>query len=65
MADERDRVAALAHDLRSPLAVIEMYSGVLEQKGGALSEEQQAQYVARIRRAVGDMRDTLDRAVAP
>jgi signal transduction histidine kinase len=65
MADERDPVAALAHDLRSPLAVIELYSGMLEQGAGRLGEDKRAEYVARIRRAVGDMRDALDRATAP
>jgi signal transduction histidine kinase len=64
MADERDAVAALAHDLRSPLTVIELYSGVLEAKGSDLSDEQRDEYVAKIRRAVADMRDALDRASA-
>ena len=64
MADERDAVAALAHDLRSPLAVVELYSGMLEAKGASLSDDQRDEYVARIRRAVDDMRTTLDRAAA-
>ena len=62
--DALDPVAELAHELRSPLAVIEMYSGVLEAKGRALSDEQRGDYVEKIRKAVADMRDTLDRATA-
>ena len=64
MGDERDAVAALAHDLRSPLAVIELYSGMLEQGAAELDEGKRAEYVARIRTAVDDMRTTLDRATA-
>ena len=64
MGDERDAVAALAHDLRSPLAVIELYSGMLEQGAEGLGEDKRAEYVARIRTAVDDMRTTLDRATA-
>ena len=64
MGDERDAVAALAHDLRSPLAVIELYSGMLEHGAGGLDEDKRAEYVARIRAAVDDLRTTLDRAGA-
>ena len=64
MGDERDAVAALAHALRSPLAVVELYSGMLEAKGASLSDEQREEYVARIRRAVDEMRATMDRAAA-
>jgi signal transduction histidine kinase len=61
---EGDPLAELAHDLRSPLTVIELYSGVMEAKGAALSDEQRDEYVAKIRKAVGDMRDAIDRATS-
>ena len=56
-AEEQRR---LAHDLRSPLAVIEMLSGVLERDDG-LAPEQRADYARRIRKAAGEIRDLLDR----
>jgi signal transduction histidine kinase len=62
--DEREPLAALAHELRSPLTVVELYSGMLETKGAQLSDAQRDEYVVRIRRAVADMRDAIDRAVA-
>jgi signal transduction histidine kinase len=62
--DEREPLAALAHELRSPLTVVELYSGILETKGAELSDDQREEYVTRIRRAVADMRDAIDRAVA-
>ena len=60
MADERDAVAALTHELRSPLAVIELYSGMLATRGAALDDGQRDEYVARIRAATAEMRDLLD-----
>ena len=64
MADERDPVAALVHDLRSPLTVIELYSGLLEREGLSLDAERHADFVDRIRHAVDDMRRLLDDAVS-
>jgi signal transduction histidine kinase len=55
-AEEQRR---LAHDLRSPLAVIEMLAGVLERDEG-VSPEQRADYAGRIRRAAGEIRALLD-----
>jgi K+-sensing histidine kinase KdpD len=62
MAEGRDSLAALLHDLRSPLAVVEVYSGVLERDDGKLSAEQRAEFSRRIRSAAAEMRDALDRA---
>jgi K+-sensing histidine kinase KdpD len=59
---ERDPLAALVHDLRSPLAVIELYSGMLEGDDGRLSAEQRVEFSRRIRAAAAEMRDRLDRA---
>ena len=55
-----DDPARLAHDLRSPLSVIEMLAGVLERDAGGLSAEQRADYARRIRRAAADIRTLLD-----
>ncbi len=63
MADDpaAERQRRLAHDLRSPLAVIEMLSGVLE-RDADLPAEQRADYARRIRKAAGEIRDLLDRS---
>jgi K+-sensing histidine kinase KdpD len=63
MAEGHDPLASLLHDLRSPLAVVDVYSGVLERDDGRLSLEQRAEFSRRIRSAVAEMRDALDRAL--
>jgi K+-sensing histidine kinase KdpD len=62
MAEGLEPLASLLHDLRSPLAVVEVYSGVLERDDGQLSPEQRAEFTRRIRTAAAEMRDALDRA---
>jgi K+-sensing histidine kinase KdpD len=62
MAEGLEPLASLLHDLRSPLAVVEVYSGVLERDDGQLSPEQRAEFMRRIRTAAAEMRDALDRA---
>ena len=64
MAEPGEDLRRLIHDVRSPLTVVELYSGMLETRGASLTDEQREEYVARIRRAVADMRDALDRASA-
>jgi signal transduction histidine kinase len=65
MADEREPLAVLAHDLRSPVAVIEMYAGVIERDAeGRLTPEQRVEYARRIRAAAADMRDLVDQAAS-
>jgi signal transduction histidine kinase len=55
--DERRR---LVHDLRTPLSVVEIFSALLEQDGGQLTDEQRREYAERIRRASAEMRALLD-----
>jgi K+-sensing histidine kinase KdpD len=62
MAEGLDPLTTLLHDLRSPLAVVEVYTGVLERDQGQLAPEQRAEFVRRIRTAAAEMRDALDRA---
>ena len=53
-------VGRLVHDLRSPLAAVELYAAVLERDAGELSPEKRVDYAARIRKAAADMRVLLD-----
>ena len=53
-------IAQLVHDLRSPLAAVELYAAVLERDTGELSSEQRTDYAQRIRKAAADMRVLLD-----
>ena len=53
----------LVHDLRSPLAIIDGFSALLERDDGSLDPEKRADFARRIRSAAADMRDLLDRAV--
>lgn len=50
----------LLHDLRSPLAIIDGFSALLERDAGTLTDEQRADYLARIRAAAAEMRERLD-----
>ena len=59
MTDD-DAVRRLVHDLRSPLAVVEGFAGLLERED--LAPEQRADYVRRIRSAAAEMTERLDRA---
>jgi signal transduction histidine kinase len=59
--DERPDERRLVHDLRSPLAVIDGFSALLERDDGALTAEQRADFARRIRAAAAEMRAVLDR----
>ena len=59
MADRGD-LARLLHDLRSPLAIVDGFSALLERDTGELTPEQRADYARRIRRAAAEMRAMLD-----
>jgi signal transduction histidine kinase len=59
---ERDRVSALAHDLRTPLAVVSGFAELLERRGDALSPEQRAEYLARIVQGAREMDAILQSA---
>ena len=50
----------LLHDLRSPLAIIDGFSALLERDDESLTPEQRRDFAARIRAAAADMRRLLD-----
>ena len=60
MADEPDPVRQLVHDLRSPLAVVDGFAGLLA--NADLPPEKRADYAARIADAAREMRALLDAA---
>jgi signal transduction histidine kinase len=55
-----DELARLAHDLRTPLAIIRGFAELLESKGDRLSGEERAEYVTRIRESAERMGEILD-----
>jgi K+-sensing histidine kinase KdpD len=60
MADAPDPLRQLVHDLRSPLAIVDGFAGLLERGGATLDPERRADYAKRIREAAEEMRDLLD-----
>ena len=52
----------LVHDLRTPLAIVTGFAELLERRGDSLSDEERADYIARIREAGDRMVDLLDEA---
>lgn len=55
-----DRIARLAHDLRTPLTIVLGFSELVARKAGELPEEQLLDFVGRIDVAAREMRDILD-----
>jgi K+-sensing histidine kinase KdpD len=49
VADDGDELRRLVHDLRTPLAVVAGFAELLERRAEALTAQQRAEYVARIR----------------
>lgn len=54
------RVHALVHDLRTPLALVLGFSELLETRGSELSDEQRADFLARIAEAAKELGRLLD-----
>ena len=57
---EPEALRRLVHDLRSPLAIVDGFAGLL--RDGDLTEEKRADYAARIADAAAEMRALLDAA---
>ena len=55
-------MADLVHDLRTPLAIVTGFAELLERRGDQLSDEERADYLARIREAGDRMVTLLDEA---
>ncbi len=63
--EERAAIHELAHALRTPIAVIQGFADLLARDGDpGPSAQQRRDYVARIKTATAEMRQTLDDAVA-
>jgi signal transduction histidine kinase len=52
----------LVHDLRTPLAIVAGFAELLERRGDALSDEDRADYLTRIRESAERMIALLDEA---
>ncbi|HEU4657223.1 MAG TPA: histidine kinase dimerization/phospho-acceptor domain-containing protein [Capillimicrobium sp.] len=63
-AREGEIVRRLVHDLRTPLAVVAGFAELLDQRAGELTDEQRAEYVARILDGARQMDEILGRARA-
>lgn len=59
---ELDPVGRLVHDLRTPLAVVSGFAELLEMRGATLTDQQRAEYLARILDGVREMDALLQRA---
>ena len=60
MTDGDDPLRRLVHDLRSPLAVVDGFAGLLARD--ELPEDKRADYARRIAEAAAEMRALLDAA---
>ena len=63
MTDEE--LHKLAHDLRTPLTVVEGFARMLERGEGKLSREDRAEFLARILEAARQMGDIIDGITRP
>jgi K+-sensing histidine kinase KdpD len=57
---DSERLTALVHDLRTPLALVLGFAEILQQRGEELEPAQRSEYVERLVAAAGEMRDLLD-----
>ena len=55
-----ERVAKLVHDLSTPLTIVCGFASLLEERADTLTDEERADYVARIAAAAREMRELLD-----
>jgi signal transduction histidine kinase len=59
-ADPEERLRKLAHDLRTPLTIVEGFSALLERRFDELAEADRREYVQRVREAALELRAILD-----
>ena len=64
MPDPEARLAALVHDLRGPLVVVEGFATLLARDTGALTAEQRGDYARRVAAAAAEVRERLDAEAA-
>ena len=55
-----DELRKLAHDLRTPLTVVEGFARMLQRGEGKLSPEDRTEFLARILEAAGQMGEIID-----
>jgi signal transduction histidine kinase len=55
-----DELRKLAHDLRTPLTVVEGFARMLQRGEGKLSPEDRTEFLSRILEAAGQMGEILD-----
>jgi K+-sensing histidine kinase KdpD len=55
-----EELRKLVHDLRTPLTVVEGFARMLQRGEGRLSQEDRAEFLARIVEAAGQMGEILD-----
>jgi signal transduction histidine kinase len=61
-AGGNDAVRELVHELRSPLAIVDGFAGLLARDGETLPPEKRIEYAQRIADAAAEMRALLDAA---
>jgi signal transduction histidine kinase len=58
--DPQERIGRLAHDLRTPLTIVQGFAELLDRGASTLDDERRAEYIARIAQAGREMREILD-----
>jgi signal transduction histidine kinase len=58
--DGAERLVALVHDLRTPLAIVLGFAELLAKRGDELAPAERHEYVERLSVAATEMRDLLD-----
>jgi signal transduction histidine kinase len=58
--DPDERLARLAHDLRTPLTIVQGFAELLERGASTLDAERRAEYLGRIAHAGREMKQILD-----